>query len=286
MLAINGKRFKLEEPCFHLAFLMSTVYFSENGNREQFVDKMLDIFATQLHKAKKVFVKPNIVSYEPYPTTTHPAVLEAILKQLEGKEVVVGDAPAIDAGKSNKILQKSLLNEVCIRYGVKLVNLYSEKMKKVQSPRGYKVKVSALPLACDFVISIPVLKVHGVVGLSGALKNQFGYLSKQDRFLMHCKIKDINKGIAEVNAAVHTDLFIVDAVETMIVAQECRHGGCPGKLNTMIAGTDPVSLDLFGLQLLKSLEPEFEHKNGQASKYIEYASSYGLGAKDYNVKEV
>jgi uncharacterized protein (DUF362 family) len=265
---------------------MSTVYFSENCNRERFVVRIFEVFSTQLHEANKVFVKPNIVSHEPYPTTTHPDILEAILKKLSGKEVVVGEAPAIDAGKSSKILQKSPLSEVCSRYGIKLMNLYSGKMKTVQSPRGYKVKVSALPLACDFVISIPVLKIHGMVGLSGALKNQFGYLSRPDRFLMHCKIKNINKGIAEVNAAVHTDLFIVDAVETMIKAQECRHGGCPAKLNTMMAGTDPVSLDIFGLRLLKKLEPKFEHKNGQASKYIEYASCYGLGMKDFNAKEV
>jgi uncharacterized protein (DUF362 family) len=266
--------------------LMSTVYFSENVNREHFVNEILEVFSSPLQKAKKVFVKPNIVSYEPYPTTTHPEVLEAVLKRLGGCELVVGDAPAIDAGRSSRILQKSPLNEVCARYGVKLMNLYSEKMKTVQSSRGYKVKVSVLPLACDFVISIPVLKVHGMVGLSGALKNQFGYLSRQDRFLMHCKIKSINKGIAEVNAAVPTNLFIIDAVETMIKAQECRHGGCPAKLNTMIAGTDPVSLDLFGLHLFKRLEPKFENKKSKALKYIEYASGYGLGMKDFTVKEI
>ena len=265
---------------------MSVVYFSESGNREHFVAKVFEVFAAELGKAKKVFVKPNIVSYESYPTTTHPEVLEAVLEQLGSREVAVGDAPAIDAGKSSKIIKQSPLNEVCRRHGVKLMNLYTEKMKTMTSPRGYKIKVSTLPSACDFVISLPVLKVHGMVGLSGALKNQFGYLSRPDRFLMHCKIKNINKGIAEANAAVHTDLFVVDAVETMIKAQECRHGGCPAKLNTMIAGTDPVSLDLFGLQLLKRLEPEFEHKNGQASKYIEYASSYGLGRKEFNAKEI
>ena len=53
-----------------------------------------------------------------------------------------------------------------------------------------------------------------------------------------------------------------------------------------IAGTDPVSLDLFGLQLLKRLEPKFEHKKNQALKYIEYASDYGLGKKDFTAREV
>jgi uncharacterized protein (DUF362 family) len=152
------------------------VYFSQNPYREHFVDQIFETFTTSLQKAKKVFVKPNIVSYEPYPTTTHPEVLEAVLKRLGGYEVVVGDAPAIDAGRSSRILQKSPLSEVCERYSVKFVNLYSEKMKTIQSSRGYKVKVSSMPLGCDFVISLPVLKIHGMVGLSGALKNQFGYL--------------------------------------------------------------------------------------------------------------
>ena len=265
---------------------MSLVYFSKNLDRDSFIERIFDIFSSSLQKAKRVFVKPNIVSYEPYPTTTHPDVLGAVLKRLSGCEVVVGDAPAVDAGRSSRILQKSPLNEVCERCSLKLVNLYSEKMKTLQSSRGYKVKVSTLPLRCDFVISLPVLKVHGMVGLSGALKNQFGYLSRQDRLLMHCKIKNINKGIAEINAAVPTNLFIIDAVETMIKAQECRHGGCPAKLNTMIAGNDPVSLDLFGLQLLKGLEPKFEYKKDQALKYIEYASDYGLGRKEFTVNEV
>jgi uncharacterized protein (DUF362 family) len=262
------------------------VYFSEHCSREHFVDHIMEINRYPLQKARKVFVKPNIVSYEPYPTTTHPEVLEAVLKGLSGCDIVVGDAPAIDAGRSSRILQKSPLRKVCEEHGVKLLNLYSEKMKTVQSPRGYKVKVSTLPLSSDFVISLPVLKAHGTVGLSGALKNQFGYLSKQDRLLMHCKIKNINKGIAEVNAAVPTNLFIIDAIETMIGAQECRHGGCPTQLSTMIAGTDPVSLDLFGLQLLRHLDPKFEDKENQAMRYIECAANYGLGNKDFETKRL
>ncbi len=265
---------------------LSTVYFSKDCTREHFVDQILGVFKVHLQKMQKIFIKPNIVSYEPYPTTTHPIILEAILKQLSDHEVVVGDGPAIDAGKSNRILQKSPLKEICDSYGVSLVNLYSTKMKTVTSPRGYRVRVSTLPLSFDFVISLPVLKVHGMVGLSGALKNQFGYLSRQDRLLMHCKVKNINKGIAEVNAAVPTNLFIVDGVETMIKAQECRHGGCPAPLNALMAGTDPVSLDVFGLQLLEQVEPKFKERKSEAWRYIEYAASYGVGVKDFEVKNI
>ena len=265
---------------------MSKVYFSETCEREVFVSKIFELFKERLQQAKRVFVKPNIVSYEPYPTTTHPEVLEATLKCLSGCEVIVGDAPAFDAGRPSKILQKSPLRKVCEDYGAKFVNLYAKEMKDYKSPRGYSIRVSALPQTCDLIVSIPVLKIHGMVGLSGALKNQFGYLSRRDRLLMHCKLKNIYKGIAEVNAAVHTDLFIVDAVETMIGAQECRHGGCPASLNAMIAGSDPVSLDRFGLKLLEKLEPKFESKNRKALSYIGYASEYGLGNETFNVEKI
>ncbi len=265
---------------------MSTIYFSRDCNRKEFTTKIMEIFSEDFKKAKKIFLKPNVVSYEPYPTTTHPEILEAILKQLSNREVTAGDAPAIDAGRSNKIIAKSALKQVCDSHNVKLINLYSTKMQKVKSPRGYKITISTLPLTSDFTVSLPVLKTHFKVGLSGALKNQFGYLSKKDRLLMHAKIKNINKGIAEVNAAAPPNLFIIDAVETLIKAQECRHGGCPAKLGYMLAGTDPVALDYFGLQLLQELEPQFEENKQKAIRYIKYAEKIGLGSKNHTTTEI
>jgi uncharacterized protein (DUF362 family) len=99
---------------------------------------------------------------------------------------------------------------------------------------------------------------------------------------MHAKFKDIHKGIAEVNAAIPTNLFIVDAIDTLTKAQECRHGGCPAKLGTMISGTDPVSLDDYGRQLLQKVDPHLP-KN---IKYIEYAQQYGIGTKNYTTTKI
>jgi uncharacterized protein (DUF362 family) len=267
------------QASFYEGRKMSTVYFSRALKRKDFAIKIMQIFNEHFKKAKSIFLKPNLVSYEPYPTTTNPEMLETILTQLSNRQVTVGDAPAIDAGRSNKIIAKSALKQICDNYDVRFVNLYSEKMLKVKSPREYKITISTLPLTCDFIISLPVLKTHFTVGLSGALKNQFGYLSKKDRLLMHARIKNLNKGIAEVNAAVPTNLYIVDAVETMVNAQECRHGGCTAKLGCMLAGTDPVALDYFGLQLLQEVEPMFEENKQKALRYIEYAENIGVGLK-------
>jgi uncharacterized protein (DUF362 family) len=264
---------------------VSLVYYCETCNRGDFVAKILEIFKEQLENAKRVFVKPNIVSFEPYPTTTHPEVLDALLSRLSSREIVVGDGPAVDAGRSDKVLRNTPLRAICENHNTSLVNLYSGLMKGIKSKRGYRIRVSAIPLLCDFVISIPVLKVHNTCGLSGALKNQFGYLSRLDRILMHTRLKSIQKGIAEVNVAVPTNLFIVDAVQTMVKAQECRHGGCPAELGVMIAGADPVSLDCFGLDLLQKVAPELRVKKSNI-RYIDYASDYGVGNTDYKIHKI
>jgi uncharacterized protein (DUF362 family) len=264
---------------------MSVVYYSETCDRRGFVAKTLEIFREQWADAKRIFIKPNIVSSEPYPTTTHPDVLDALLSLFSNREVVIGDGPAVDAGRSNKVLRNTPLKAVCDRHHASLVNLYSEPMKSVKSERGYKIRVSSIPLSCDFVISVPVLKVHNMCGLSGALKNQFGYLSKLDRILMHAKLKNLHRGIAEVNVAIHTDLFIVDAVQTMVKAQECRHGGCPAELGVMIAGSDPVSLDCYGFDLLQKTKPEPKTKRADV-KYIDFASDYDVGSTHYEIRKI
>jgi uncharacterized protein (DUF362 family) len=264
---------------------LSVVYYCETRDRRNFVAKTLEKFSKQLGTAKRVFIKPNIVSAEPYPTTTHPEVLDSLLSELTGCEIIVGDGPAVDAGRSDKVLRNTPLRMVCEKHNVGLVDLYSEPMKHLKSKRGYSLRVSAVPLSCDFVISIPVLKVHNICCVSGALKNQFGYLSRKDRILMHMGLKDIHKGIAEVNAAVPTNLFVVDAVKTMVKAQECRHGGHPADLEMMIAGVDPVGLDSFGLELLQRVEPELKAKRPNM-RYLDYAIDYGLGNAKYEMREI
>ena len=72
--------------------MTSKVYFSKTGDRRNFIRKILEIFYEELKNAKKIFIKPNLVSMEPYPTTTRPETLDCILEFLIDieKDVVVG----------------------------------------------------------------------------------------------------------------------------------------------------------------------------------------------------
>jgi len=265
---------------------MATVYLRKTSDRRGFVRDVLRLFRREFEGVESVFVKPNIVSHEPYPTTTHPDVLREVLTALPAQRVVVGDAPAFDAGDADKILERHALRDVCREVGVPLVNLYKCRMKRMVSARGFAVKLSEVPLEFDYIVSLPVLKVHKVCGLTGALKNQFGFLSKFERIKMHGGLKNIHRSIAEVNSIIKPNLFIVDAVQTLVGAQEVRHGGRVVKLGYMMAGVDPVALDCVGLQLLGEVEPSLRGVQPEDIRHLDYAMKYGLGSRNFKVETI
>jgi uncharacterized protein (DUF362 family) len=265
---------------------MSIVYRSKTTDRKAFVAHVLREFSPMLEAAHSVFVKVNLVSGELCPTTTHPATLEAVLEFLAGKDVSVGDAPALDALGTDQILEDAPLKQLCDARGVPFVNLYKTVPRKIKSPRGYRFTMYTLPMEKDLVISLPVLKSHNVCRMSGALKNQFGYLPRKERLVMHVGGKDIHKGIAELNVAAPPDVVIVDAVQTMVCAQEVRHGGQPAELGYMLASTDPVALDCLGLQILQQVEPRLAGASPQDVPHLRYAIEYGVGSPAFEVREV
>jgi uncharacterized protein (DUF362 family) len=260
---------------------MSVVYWSKTNDREKFATQALEIFESEIKGAQTFLIKPNLVSSECCPTTTHPDTLRAVLRLLSPADVVVADAPAIDAGSSDRIIQDSVLRDVCDSFAVPLMNLYKTKASKCVSPRGYRFRMFTMPLERDFVISLPVLKRHNVCGMTGALKNQFGYLPRRERVLMHMGVKDIHKGIAELNVVARPHLFIVDAVSVLVQAQEIRHGGKVQEAGCMLAGTDPVALDIFGLQVLQEVEPDLRDKSLEDIPHIRYAMDFGVGLREF-----
>ncbi|MFC1944742.1 DUF362 domain-containing protein [Chloroflexota bacterium] len=261
------------------------IYLSQTRDREGFTRDVLRLALERpVRSANKVLVKPNIVSHEPYPTTTHPAVLRACLECFLawGKEVAVADGPAPDAGDSGDILGGHPLKRVCDDFDVPLVDLTRGEMKTVESG-GMTLELSSLPFEYDFILSLPVLKSHLWCDLTGALKNQFGLLSNRDRMSLHFGDRDIHRAIAELNRVLKTDFYIMDAVETLTGANEVRHGGRRRTLGFMAAGSDPVGLDALGLGLFQEIEPGLEGKSPVDIPYLKYAIELELGSPDHDV---
>jgi len=254
----------------------SLVHLQKTENRKEFVKKVLAEIEKDLKIAKKILLKPNIVSFEPYPTTTHPEVLEACLEFLLDlkKEVLVADGPAFDAGSSEKIIENHPLKRVCDKFGIRLINSNTQKMRKVKT-ESFELELSTIPFDYDFIISLPILKSHGECGLTGALKNQYGLLSPRDKARLHSE--NIHKAIAEINKIIKPNFWIVDVIETIIITNEIRHGGKKKYLGYMLAGRDPVSLDIEGLKLLKKVDPNLKDKKPEDIFHLKWAIDLGIG---------
>ena len=114
---------------------MSTIYTSKTNDQKEFVTKIIKIYKQQLDQAQTIFIKPNIVSFEPYPTTTHPKTLDTILTLLSNKNLIIGDGHAVDTGITKNILENHQLKKICNNHNLELINLYKKKMKKYKPKR-------------------------------------------------------------------------------------------------------------------------------------------------------
>jgi len=263
----------------------SIIYVSQNRDRAGFIRKVVEIFAGKI-RGQKILLKPNIVSGEPYPTTTHPDTLAALLDLFPNEKITIADAAAADLIRPGKALRDHALARLCRSRGKDLTDIYDRAMTTWQSPRGFELKSSALPQKHDCIISLPVLKSHVNVRMTGAVKNQFGFLARTERGRLHFGRDLLHQGIAELNVLVRPRLFIVDAVETLVGANEMRHGGRARALGWMLAGEDPVALDAFGFSLLAPLDPRLQGLKPRDLLYLRLAQEYGVGGFDHQVVEV
>jgi uncharacterized protein (DUF362 family) len=263
----------------------ATIYVSQTRDRVGFIKKVFEIFAPKL-AGKRILLKPNLVSGEPYPTTTHPDTLATLLDLLPKENVTIADAAAADLIRPGKAVRDHALNRLCRSRGQEIVDLYDRAMTAWQSPRGLELKLSTLPRKHDCLISLPVLKSHVNVRLTGAVKNQFGLLARTERGRLHFGRELLHQGIAESTVFARPALWIVDAVETLIGANEMRHGGRARPLGWMLAGEDPVALDAFGFSLLAPLDPKLNGFQPRDLLYLRLAQEYGVGGFEFELKQV
>jgi uncharacterized protein (DUF362 family) len=264
---------------------LSTILKSETSDRRKFIRLAFEKFNDQVPSGK-ILVKPNIVSHEKYPTTTHPDVLDEVLVILSDREVIVGDGAAADIIKTGKVIRDHGLAQIAKKHGHELLNFYDRPMVKHKAEDGLKFSYSDAGQDVAGIISLPVLKVHKICMMTGAIKNHFGFFSRKDRAKLHFGKSNIHKAIAEVCRLTPPSLVIVDAVETLVNTNEVRHGGKPHELGFMLAGTDPVALDACGLELLQGIEPGLQGKTPAEVPYIKYAAEAGLGSFEYDVENI
>lgn len=199
-------------------------------------------------KGKTVLVKPNLLFYtEPEQgLNTHPEVMAAVISECERRgaaKVYLGDnAGQVMYGNSRAAFYESY--GMGDRFADYYVNLGLDLEPYRLACLDLTLYVPKLLRQVDLVINIPKFKTHGLTGISGAVKNTFGYIPGAQKAKIHCLARTYEpfaRALAEVHAIRKPDLNVVDA----ILAMEGRGPFSPQLryIGQLLVSTDPVALD-------------------------------------------
>jgi len=134
------------------------------------------------------------------------------------------------------------------------------------------------------LINLPVLKDHGLAGLSGALKNNFGLVHNPNKY----HLNGCDPHVAEVNAlpVVRSKqrLVICDALRVQTDGGPAYHPAAAVGYGGILLATDPVALDVVLWEILEDLRRKRKLPTLEADKrkpvHVLTAGQMGLGQAD------
>ena len=231
-------------------------------------------------KGDTVVVKPNI-GWDRSPeqaANTNPAVVAALVElcyPAGAKRVNVFDVTCNDARRcyENSGIQQAAKGKGAQVYLADTWNVVKAKFPYPSPMEGWPVLRDAM--VCDVLINVPVLKHHGLTGLTLSMKNLMGVCGGV-RGLMHA---GIGPKLADLTDFIKPELTVIDATRFLV-----RNGPSGGDLNdvvvfdTVFASPDPVLADAYGCHFVKKDPMEFS--------YLQEAAKKNMGIIDINKARV
>jgi len=239
-----------------------------------------------VQEGQRVLLKPNAAFAAPteWGATTSTPVVRTVAEmclQAGARRVTVFDhtlrPPALCLEKTGLERAFHDLGDVTV--------LFPEKQRFFQTvdvPNGSaltQIEVAKEVLKADVIINMPTGKSHSATQVSLGMKNLMGLI--WDRGYFHHGT-DLHQAIAELSTVIRPDLIIVDLTRALLTGGP----GGPGrvlKLDTIVAGLDPVAVDAFVVQMAPWSNRSL---TGEQVAHISAAYHLGLGEIDLDRVEV
>lgn len=230
-------------------------------------------------KHEPIVLKVNAVWDRVRPgTTTSPMVIEGVLKELKEAgfneiTIVDTDTPAfMFVDKSFRVLG---INRLAQKYEARTVRLTTDDFVEVEFKEGkvlHKQRIAKTLANAKTIITLPVLKTHGITKMTAALKNQWGCIHD----LRHNEHVHVDQAIADVNKYYKDKLTF--AVMDSIICQEGEgpKSGKPIIVGSVLASHDLVALDSAAATIMGYKPDEIEH--------IVASEHAGVGSREFTVK--
>ncbi len=270
----------------HRVVLVSTT------DRAAGVRQAMKLLQPPSFQGKRIFIKPNYNTGDPAPAATDPAVLEALVQEIQGSgasQITVGDRSGMATTRT--AMQQMQVFALAERYGFTPL-VFDELGREdwqyfsgegTNWSRGFAIAKPVLD--SDAIINVCCLKTHRFGGhFTLSLKNTIGMVARRVPSDSHDYMRELHRSqnqrlmIAEVNQTYRPAMILIDGVDAFV-------GGGPEqgdrvRAGVMLAGTDRIAIDAVGIAILRMLGTTPEVSNGSiwSQTQIRRAADLGLGA--------
>lgn len=222
----------------------------------------IDTKRLNITKGSRILIKTNLLMRKnpEDAVTTHPAVVEAIVRYLQdmGCSVIIGDSPGGPFTEWNlkSVYKAAGMFEVSERTGCQLN--FDTSVLEISNPDAKRLKsmqIIKIAREVDFVVSAAKLKTHGMMTYTGAVKNLFGVIPGLVKADYHFRLNNVDNfadHLVDICETVKPVFSIIDGIDGMEgdgpSAGEKRHAGL------IMASDNPYALDTAASRII-GIEP-------------------------------
>jgi uncharacterized protein (DUF362 family) len=278
---------------------VSQVFVIKTGDRSAGVRELMDRFMVGQMSGKRVAIKANYNSADPFPASTHLDTLSSIVDSFQDSGASIVLAERSGMGITRDVLFEMGVTSLAQKKGFDVVVLdslkgddwYTESSPDSHWKRGFLFP--KLFMEANAIVETCCLKTHRFGGhFTMSLKNSVGMVAKHDPGDRYNYMFELHGSpyqrlmIAEINAVYRPLFVIMDAIKGFSTG-----GPEAGKLiepGLLLASSDRVALDAAGVAILRSFGTTHEVSSGPIFKQeqIARAAELGLGAKGSDDMEI
>jgi len=274
------------------------VFLIKTSDRDIGVKTLMNQFNLSQFTGKKVAIKANYNSADPFPASTHLDTLRAIvevLKRAGASQVTLAERSGM--GNTDEVLDEMGVYDLAEKLGFETVvldELAKEEWLKIDQEGTHWLKgfyIAKLFTTADKVVQTCCLKAHRFGGhFTLSLKNSVGLVAKRVPGSFYDYMWELHASpyqrymIAEINKQYKPNLIVMDGINAFVDGGPER--GKEVQPNLMLASNDRIAIDAVGVAVLRSFGAAHNIMRGRIFELDQMRRASELGIGVHSASEI